>query len=128
MFDSSAGIFSQVHRYLSGEASLAELEDWIVPRLGELLADPRSTAHELAGTIELGLAEMAAGDLDEEGFRSLLREFAATHRTLVLRITPGASWTGSSNKYLASPSLRIPFGLTPGRSVRYERIRLGEAA
>lgn len=121
-------IFSIVARYLHGEATLADVENWVVPRLGQLLASPRSTAYSLAGTIELGLAELAAGDIDEEGFRALIREFLLTHRSPTFDLRATTTYSCASNSRVPTPSPYLAFGIRPDGPVRYERIPLGEAA
>ena len=73
--DITSEIFVKVYQYLNREIGLEELEDWIVPRSVLLLGLPHCTAYELAGEIDLGLAEMSSGQRTEDEFRALLREF-----------------------------------------------------
>lgn len=62
-----------VQRYLAKQLDLRGLEDWIVSHWGDLL--PPSSASELAGILELGLAEMSSGHLSETEFRELIAQF-----------------------------------------------------
>ena len=63
-----------VQAYVQGEISRTELENWIVPRLQELL-DPKSRVQDLVAEIELGLAEFSHGDVSEEELKRGLSEF-----------------------------------------------------
>lgn len=125
--NSSLGIFDKVNRYLAGEIGIPDLETWVVAHIGEVLSDPRSTAYQLAGTIELGLAELSAGDINEQEFRELLREFELTHPVVVVSIPGNGNSASSSNSTVATPSPYVAFGVRADQPVRYERIRLGEA-
>ena len=77
--EATPDIFSKVSDYLEYRITLEELEDWLVRNLGLFLSPPSKEApddaSELAGTIELGLAEMSKGHRTEEEFRALVGEF-----------------------------------------------------
>ena len=71
----AAELFSMVGAYLDRERDLADLEGWVVARLPLLLGYPEGSAvWEVVGSIELGLAEMVDGLIDEEGLRTSLRQ------------------------------------------------------
>jgi hypothetical protein len=82
--DSSLDIFRVGHRYLDGEISLDEVQEWLAPRLGEYLVDPRSTASQLVGLLELGSFDIAAGEADEEELDSLINAFLRDNETIQL--------------------------------------------
>jgi len=65
-------LYEKAIQYLNNEISLAELENWLVPRLGEVLALPTGLELDLAGEIELGLSEMSGGHLKEDDFKNEL--------------------------------------------------------
>jgi hypothetical protein len=67
-------LLSQVYDFLQGRITRVELEDWIVPRLHILFADLDSPEADLAAAVELGLAEMSDGLIDEEEFRNELHD------------------------------------------------------
>ena len=58
--DLTSEIFRKVFQYLDDRISLEDIEGWLVPHLYELLILAPCSASELAGVIELGLAEISA--------------------------------------------------------------------
>lgn len=81
--EATPDIFGKVSDYLEYRITLEQLEDWLVRNLGLFLSPPSKEApddaSELAGTIELGLAEMSKGHRTEEEFRALVGEFIRSH-------------------------------------------------
>jgi hypothetical protein len=69
-------------QYAEGHISLEELEDWLIPRLPAYLAFQSSTDAEVAGAIELGLAEIGDGLIGEVEFRRSLRSLTASKGTV----------------------------------------------
>jgi len=63
-----------VIRYIDDQASLADLETWIVPRLPALISNPRSPDADLVAAVELALAELSRGIRSEPEVRSLIRK------------------------------------------------------
>jgi hypothetical protein len=117
-------IVNQISRYLNNEIQVGELEDWVVRNLPGLLKYPGSTAFDLAGTVELGLAELSIGEISEADFKSMLKGAAARS---VIRISEDGSAlvTSSSNKRTAIGGRIVGIGSSEGPPVRYERIQLG---
>lgn len=70
----SSELYRMSHRFMESRIALADLEDWLVPRLGELLDLPPSAGRDLVDAIEGGLAEMGDGILTEAELRERLRE------------------------------------------------------
>lgn len=66
-------IYKKVIEYLNNEIPLAGLENWLLSNLGQILSLPPCLARELAGDIELSLAEMSEDNLTESEFRSVMR-------------------------------------------------------
>ncbi len=62
----------KVLQYVNAEITLEELEDWLVPRLPEYLTFQPSTDAEVAGAIELGLAELSDCLITEDDLRRSL--------------------------------------------------------
>lgn len=77
--EATPDIFKKVYDYLEYSITLEELEDWLVRNLGLFISPPSEDApddaSEIAGTLELGLAEMSKGHRTEEEFRALVEEF-----------------------------------------------------
>lgn len=92
--DDSLDILRIARDYVDGTISLDDVQEWLVPRLGIFLADPHSTASELAGLLELGFADIAAGEADEREFRDLISGFFREHDSIQL---PSAVRTDTSN-------------------------------
>jgi len=72
-------ILDRTRGYLNGDITLHDLESWVVAHLDLLLGERGSTTYLLAGAIELGLAEMSIGDIDEQAFREQLWGFLSAH-------------------------------------------------
>jgi hypothetical protein len=66
-----------VARYVSGEITRQELQEWFAPVAWELLAGPPSPAADLAGEIELLLAEATNEGWPDNELRQRLAEAAA---------------------------------------------------
>ncbi|MBI2918910.1 MAG: hypothetical protein HYY01_13085 [Chloroflexi bacterium] len=98
-------LLHQVNRYLAGEIVLEQLEDWLLARWRQLFSLPKSPASELAGTIELGLAEMGDGLITEDEFKDTL----IAH----LRSTPTAEivFPEESHTYTSNTSILTEAGL-----------------
>jgi hypothetical protein len=77
-------IRTHLGRYLSGKSSLRQLREWFDVETWGLAAEPDSPVRQLAGEIELRLAEFTNGHLSETELRALLqplldREQVADH-------------------------------------------------
>lgn len=62
-------------RYISGEVTLTQFQEWFIPRAWEVLAQ-RTGAADLVGDIELLLAEFTSGQSTERELRVALRTHA----------------------------------------------------
>lgn len=107
--DLTSEIFRKVFQYLDGKISLEDVEDWLVPHLYELLILAPCSASELAGVIELGLAEISNGQSSEEDFRSLLRKYILEHNTITIYMSPPELVCASSSANIVP----IMFSVTP---------------
>lgn len=72
----SIEIYSKVNNYIEHRMTLRDLESWLVYMLPTYLLNPSSSAAQLAGTIELGLAEIRAGIRTERSLKRLLMKYA----------------------------------------------------
>jgi hypothetical protein len=64
-------------RYLGGDESLADFEDWFAPALWEIDLEPEDV-REKAGSIHILLSELSLGGLTIEQFKSKLTDFIRT--------------------------------------------------
>ncbi len=78
-------------RYLSDEISLAEFEDWFVPVAWGIERTGNRGAIELAGEIELRLAEFSNGHWSEPELRGKLASLADVYVTDLYGGVPDAS-------------------------------------
>lgn len=72
-------LYQVIDDYLDHFISLADLEEWLAPRIPLFFQNPHSALADLAVTIEHGLISLENGWLDEESFRDELR-VAASYR------------------------------------------------
>ena len=83
-------IFSKTCDYLEGRLGLGELETWVASRLPVYVSDPESPAGQLAGLIELCLAELHDGLRTERSIRSrLLKAVQARYKPQDLSFSSG---------------------------------------
>ncbi|MBI4507981.1 MAG: hypothetical protein HY691_20840 [Chloroflexi bacterium] len=66
-------IRAYVARYLSGDLTLRELQEWLAPVSWNIHRAGNQTAMDLAYDIELSLAEYTNGDWTEDELKDLLR-------------------------------------------------------
>ena len=65
----------QLARYLNGKSSLQQFRKWFDVETWGLAADSDSPVRQLAGEIELRLAEFTSGHLSENDLRAGLQAF-----------------------------------------------------
>lgn len=75
-----------VARYISGEVSLREFQEWFAPRVWDIDSTGDAAASRLAGRIELFLAEFSNGDWAEKELRQMLSEYAHQPLEVDIRI------------------------------------------
>ncbi len=102
-------VFRKLFHYLDGKISVEDIEDWLVPHLYEFLSLPPCSASELAGIIELGLAEMSNGQCSENDFRSLLKKYIREHDTIAIDMRPAELVCASSS----ANTTQVMFSATP---------------
>lgn len=74
-------IRSSLVRYLNRDISLAEFQDWFVPVAWGIERTGNRVAIDLAGEIELRLAEFSNGHWTEPELRSKLASLAGVYET-----------------------------------------------
>jgi hypothetical protein len=84
-------VLAELHRYLDGEISRDELQDFLVP----LVVDPdaaglEAAAKDLVYSIQLHLAEFTSGHLTEEELRAHLRDLLPRTETKTVFISYGS--------------------------------------
>ena len=116
----SIEIFSKVNDYIERRLTLHQLESWLVCVLPTYLSQPSSATAELAGTIELGLAEIQAGIRNERSLRRLLASYVAynpiryqlyPHQATINATTSSASQAEPTILDWVDPSL--PWSIVP---------------
>ena len=68
---------TQLSRYLNNATTLEEFRDWFDDETWGLAAEPDSLVRQIAGEIELRIAEFTNGHLTEQELRRLLRSLAS---------------------------------------------------
>ncbi len=76
-------IREKLGRFLSGEMSLDQFEDWLVQRSWNMHQHSDESAQKLASAIELRLAEHSSGHLDGAALRDELRPFVTNYTVAV---------------------------------------------
>jgi len=64
---------THLSRYLSNATTLEDFRDWFDDETWGLAAEPDSPARQIAGEIELRIAEFTNGHLTEEELRAMLQ-------------------------------------------------------
>lgn len=106
-------IYKKAIEYLNNEIRLSAFENWLVPNLGQILNLPPCPARDLAGDIELGLAEMSNGQRTETDFRSMMRDLIGSSDVVILDeafISPYSISTGTTNSAPIFLDDTIPVG------------------
>lgn len=82
-------------RYLSNECTLGEFRDWFDDETWGLAADTDSPLRQLAGEIELRIAEFTNGHLAEADLRRQLEDrlFEYDFQVPVMNIEPSVEMT-----------------------------------
>ena len=101
----------QINQVISKTTSIEDFEEWLVPRLPELITPPNSIDSDVVAAIELGFAEMAAHIRTEEEFIEYLHDILNEQSTTVVSYSTTSSNTnivsGSSNQTI-EPTLIFP--------------------
>jgi hypothetical protein len=110
----------RAHGYLNGDITLHDLENWVVHHLESLLAEKGSMTYLLVAAIELGLAEMGMGDIEEETFREQLQRFLSAHHRVFGGTTESLVASAGSNT--PSEPVFVSIGPMPQGSSEYRTL------
>ncbi len=103
MSDQLPSLVLAISRFLDGEAGLHDLEDVVVP-MGEDLPGEDLRLNEIWGSVELALAELTSGVIDEPEVRARLSGFAPirTHPQPYYVATSSTTQTISLDSFMAA--------------------------
>lgn len=93
-------IREQLRRYVAGEITLGEFEDWFVPKSWNIHHVGDAATADLAYEIDLRLAEYANGDRTEEHLKLVLRPLLST---IMGHLGPVPPRTGSASVTVPVP-------------------------
>jgi hypothetical protein len=71
-FQSEFELRQELGRYLKGQCTLKEFEDWFVPRSWDFNQNSNPSLQKLVAQVELSLAEFSNGDWSEKELRQQL--------------------------------------------------------
>lgn len=98
-------IRDQIARYLSGDISLAEFEDWFVPRAWVAAREGSAAALDLVMQIELLLGEFSSGHRTEDDVKAALSRTLATTVFAVQVAWGMTSLSSNTTTSVSSPTL-----------------------
>ncbi len=89
-----AQVRKQLAKFFAGKLSLPDFEEWLTRETWNIQRLKDSTVWDLAGAIELRLAEYSNGHLDEKELRTLLMRVAANQK---LESSNANVWRSAAN-------------------------------
>ncbi len=95
----SSVLRDKILEYIQKRISVTDLEEWLVPQIPLLIADPDSAESDLVAAIELGIAEFEAGIRSDENLVRFFEQVLSENN--VISVNLSKTVTGSSN--VASP-------------------------
>ena len=111
---SESEIRNQLVRFLAGEISLDEFEDWFVQKSWDAHGGSDPSTQRLASAVELRLAEHSSGHLSEVDLQDELRPFVSQYSVSVSLTAHPITLvsTGASNSFtFRVAQLGQPFGI-----------------
>ncbi len=112
-------IREKIALYLGNKLSLDSFEDWLVERSWNMHRDSDAQSQELASAVELRLAELSSGHLDEAALRAELLPFVTKYVVPVSLSGAMVPWLSlsSSNIAIEPVVFQVVF---PGKQIRPE--------
>ena len=112
---SSNDIFYKVNEYLAKQITLSDLESWLVSMLPIYFLNPDSDETSLAGTIELGLAEIQDDIRSERSFRELLAKQVENKplKNMICIYHECANFTSTHSSFNEASSYQVLPDLSP---------------
>ncbi len=111
-------IRERLSRYLNGDLSLSEFQEWFVPVAWEAQGSANDITGDLLNEIELDLAEFTSGHRSEEELRGRWLPFVRGYVTRV-RIGggPGAAYRTASGSAVEAPAVTLRLRAADGSLV-----------
>jgi hypothetical protein len=91
----------KILQYVDSTITIAQLEDWLVPRLPFLARNSEGEDSDLVAAVELGLAELGNGIRSEDNLRNFLRKVIQEKASLRILYQPNTyppTIVGSSSR------------------------------
>jgi hypothetical protein len=101
----SSDLRDTILSFVDRQISIAEFEEWLVPRLRYYLGDPGATDADIAATIELELVELSEGRETEDDLRSSLQDLVRRQETVIVRT--GRTVTSSTSQTQQVPVMPL---------------------
>ena len=93
----TSDLYKKVIQYLNDEISVTQFENWFLPNFGEILSLPDCPPRDLAGDIQLALAEMSNGDRTEAELKALIRDLIESSDIVICAPAPYSVSAGTTN-------------------------------
>jgi len=90
-------LYERIFRYLNDEISVTQFEDWFLPNFGQIINLPDCPPRDLAGDIQLALAEMSNGDRTEAEMKGLIRGLIGSSDIVICESAPYSASAGTTN-------------------------------
>jgi len=90
-------LYRRIIQYLNGEISVTQFEDWFLPNFGQIINLPDCPPRDLAGDIQLALAEMSNGDRTEAEMKGLIRDLIESSDIVICEPAPYSVSVGTIN-------------------------------
>lgn len=90
-------LYKKVIQYLNDEISVTQFENWFLPSFGKIINLPDCPPRDLAGDIQLALAEMSNGDRTEVEMKGLIRELIQSSDIVICEPAPYSVSVGTTN-------------------------------
>ena len=90
-------LYKKVIQYLNDEISVTQFEDWFLPNFGQILSLPDCQPRDLAGDIQLALAEMSNRDRTEAELKVLIRGLIESSDIVICASAPYSVSAGTTN-------------------------------
>lgn len=112
-FQLESEIRQQLARYLAGQSTLNEFQDWFVPRSWNFHKNADPSLQRLVSSLELAIAEFTNGDWSSQELRGILNLLLKTYEVDYDPLNPDQPnsfvvKTGTNSSVLESP-LRYPW-------------------
>jgi len=105
---SESEIREQLARYLAGQSTLNEFQDWFVPRSWNFHKNADPSLQRLVSSVELAIAEFTNGDWSSQELRGILNLLLKTYEVDYDPLNPDQPHsfvvkTGTNSSVLESP-------------------------